>query len=180
MVDKIETPRDFYSHVVGVDLMEFRNKPDDLRLAYHACVSLLSLRDWIYVNYVNAVWVWNGVTQPPFVYKTDLQSSLEALCDDFRLITDVANASKHLTLDKKRRRTQAEGVANVHVHTTTTYIGGATFGQFMFNVTTFNEPPEIVTEDSVIIDDGGTLYDVMAAVESTSNVWAQLLTENNW
>jgi hypothetical protein len=45
MVDKIETPREFYTNVVEIDIIEFLDKPDDLRLAYHACVSLVSLRD---------------------------------------------------------------------------------------------------------------------------------------
>ena len=48
MGDKIATPREFYSNVVALDVRDFMNTQDDLRLAYHACVSLLSLRLDIY------------------------------------------------------------------------------------------------------------------------------------
>ena len=43
-----------------------------------------------------------------------------------------------------------------------------------------NEAPKFVTEDSVVINDGGKLYDVKMSVESTNNVWLGLITENNW
>jgi hypothetical protein len=180
MVDKIETPREFYTNVVAIDIIEFRTKPDDLRLAYHACVSLLSLRYWIFEKYKSLPWTWMSNAQPIFTTKNTFQSRIELLLDDFRIITDVANASKHLTLDKNRRRTQAEGVANVQIQSITTYVGGAVIGAFALNTTTFNQPPTVVTVDSVIIDDGGKLYDVKMSVESTNRIWEQLLVENNW
>jgi hypothetical protein len=180
MVDKIETPREFYTNVVEIDIIESLDKPDDLRLAYHACVSLVSLRDWIFDKYKCRPWKWEGKVQPPFTKKFKLQKSLERLHDEFRIIIDVANASKHLTLDKDKRRTQAEGVANVQIQSTTTSFGGALLGTFEFNTTMFNQPPTVVTADSVIIDDGGKLYDVKMSVASTNRIWGQLLTENNW
>lgn len=180
MVDKIETPREFYANVVAVDILEFGNKPDDLRLAYHACVSLLSLRDWVFSKSVGTSWQWMGTAQRPFTSKGEFQAHLEIIHNEFRIITDVANASKHLILDKKRRRTQAEGVANVHIQSTTTLIGGALLGIMGLNTTMLNEAPKSVTEDSVVINDGGKLYDVKTSVKSTSNVWLGLMTENNW
>lgn len=105
MVEKIETPREFYANVVEIDEIEFRDKSDDLRLAYHACVALLSLRDWIFENYNGRTWTWMGDAQRPLTSKNTFQTSLEHLHDDFRIITDVANASKNLILDRDRRRT---------------------------------------------------------------------------
>jgi hypothetical protein len=136
MVEKIETPREFYANVVEIDVIEFRDKSDDLRLAYHACVSLLSLRDWIFEKYNGRPWTWMGNSQQPLASKGTFQANIERLHDDFRIITDVANAS--------------------------------------------SQPPTAVTADSVIIDDGGKLYDVRTSVESTNTIWRQLLKENNW
>ncbi len=180
MVDKIDTPLDFYKNVVEVDIIEFRNAPDDLRLAYHACVSLLSLRDWVLDNYKNSAWSWQGAAQSTFAKTGELQAQLERLHDEFRIITDVANASKHLTLDIKRRRTQAHGVANVQIQSTTTFSGGAMLGNFGLNTTMLNQAAQAVTEDSVVIDDGGKLYDVKMSVESTNAIWLRLFSENNW
>ena len=171
MVDKIETPREFYANVVAIDILEFRNAPDDLRLAYHACVSLLSLRDWVCTKSARTSWQWMGKAQCPFTNTYDFQAQLEIIHNEFRIITDVGNASKHLLLDKKRRRTQAEGVANVHIQSTTTLVGGALLGTMGLNTTMLNEAGKVVTEDSVVIDDGGKLYDVKMSVESTNNVW---------
>lgn len=180
MVDKIETPREFYQNVVAVDVLELRNTPDDLRLAYHACVSLLSLRDWVFTKSVGTSWQWMGTAQRPFTSKGDLQEQLEIIHHEFRIITDVANASKRLMLDKKRKRTQAEGIANVHIQSTTAFAGGALLGTMGLNTAMLNEAPKFVTEDSVVINDGGKLYDVKMSVESTNNVWLGLITENNW
>jgi hypothetical protein len=43
--DKIETPREFFEHIVELDVEDFIETPTDLRLAYHSCTSLLSFRD---------------------------------------------------------------------------------------------------------------------------------------
>jgi hypothetical protein len=45
---KIETPREFFDYVVDLDVRDFSVEVDDLRAAYHACNSLLSLRDWVF------------------------------------------------------------------------------------------------------------------------------------
>ena len=70
-----------------------------------------------------------GTKQRPFTTKRELQAELGHLHDEFRIITDVANASKHLALDKKRRRTLAEGVANVQIQSTVTYVGDTKEGR---------------------------------------------------
>ena len=179
-MDKIETPLELYSNVVEIDVAEFLSTPDDLRLAYHACVSLLSLRDWIFENYRGTAWTCLGHSQPIFRSKSNFQSTLEQLLDDFRIVTDVANASKHLFLDVNRRRTQAQGAANVQIQSTTTYIGGALLGSFVLNATPLNQPPTPVIADCVIIDDGGQIYDVKMSVERTNRIWNNLLGENGW
>jgi hypothetical protein len=180
MVDRIDSPREFYGHVVAVDILEFENTPDDLRLAYHACVSLLSLRDWVEAAHKGKPWQWRGNPQTVWAGRKDLQAILESIHDEFRIITDVANASKHLVLDKKRRRTQAEGVANVHVQSTQSYWGGALLGSMGINTTMLNQPPVVNTEDSVVINDGGKLYDVKVSVESVNLIWLELFSENKW
>jgi hypothetical protein len=71
---------------------EFRANPVDLRVAYHACISLLSLRDWSVVSHKNKAWQSGGVPQNPFITQGDLAGSLSALDARFDVVADVANA----------------------------------------------------------------------------------------
>jgi hypothetical protein len=178
MVDRIDTPSDFYKHVVQQDINELRTKPDALCLVYHACISLLSLRDWVVYKYKNTPWTSRSVMQPPFISNGDMQNRLEGLHDEFRIIYEVANLSKHLHLDRKR--TQADGIANVEIKSITTFTGGAMPGGYMFNTAMLNEPAQASTRNSVFINDGGKLYDVPMSVEATNAIWSELFAENTW
>jgi hypothetical protein len=82
----IETPAEFFRRILEPDYRAFLAAPTDLRLAFHAASSLFHLRDW-----VAAAKGLKGAA---------LQADLEARCDSFGVIRDVANAGKHLLLDK--------------------------------------------------------------------------------
>src|SRR5271166_6097744 len=112
---KIETPSEFFTEVVDVDVSEFQKNPIDLRIAYHACNSLLSLRDWVAETHKNKSWSHGGIPQPLFGSGIQLQKALESLEHKFAIVTDIANASKHMVLDQKRSRTNLYGNANTEV-----------------------------------------------------------------
>jgi hypothetical protein len=52
-ISKIENTREFFDHVVCPDFNDFSTDRTNLRLAFHACTSLLSLRDWVHHAYKN-------------------------------------------------------------------------------------------------------------------------------
>jgi len=62
---RIETPQQFFEYVVVPDVSEFLERELNHRAAYHACISLLSYRDWVVKNHVGEVWSLAGVRQTP-------------------------------------------------------------------------------------------------------------------
>ncbi len=77
--NKIDTPHDFFEHVVERDFEDFKGDAIDLRLAYHACTALLSLRDWIKQSYQGKPWSAGGTVQVPFNNAMQLQVALKRL-----------------------------------------------------------------------------------------------------
>ena len=80
----IRTPSEFRNQIMEPDYEAFVQAPTDLRLAFHAATSLFHLRDWV-------AWAQS-------IPRSHLQRELEARCEYFGLIRDVANAGKHLKL----------------------------------------------------------------------------------
>ena len=80
----IRTPSEFRNQIMEPDYEAFMQAPSDLRLAFHAATSLFHLCDW--------------VACAQSIPRFHLQRELEARCEYFGLISDVANAGKHLKL----------------------------------------------------------------------------------
>jgi hypothetical protein len=97
----IRTPADFFRCVLQPDYEAFSSAPTDLRLALHVASSLFHLRDW--------------VAAARGLKTANLQSDLENRCKSFGVIRDVANASKHLVLDKKPS-TRVRGAGDVQLN----------------------------------------------------------------
>ncbi|ODA67111.1 hypothetical protein A7A08_01857 [Methyloligella halotolerans] len=165
---RIETPQEFFDFVVIPDVRDFRMGPD-LRRAYHACTSLLSLRDWVYRKHRGRPWSDAGRSMNPFTSKAALQAALEQIDDQFSVITDVANASKHMVLEPGRGRTNLYGAANTETRSRgalgTVAIGEAAIG-------------ESITEVWVKIDDRYVHVDV--SIDRAFGVWQRLMEENSW
>ena len=80
----IRTPSEFRTQIMERDYEAFMQAPTDLRLAFHAATSLFHLCDW--------------VACAQSIPRFHLQRELEARCEYFGLISDVADAGKHLKL----------------------------------------------------------------------------------
>jgi hypothetical protein len=177
-VTKIETPRDFFDHVVEVDVSEFRANRLDLRAAYHACSSLLSLRDWVVESYKCKPWIFGGLAQKQFVRVGELQTSLEAIEPKFAIVTDIANASKHMVLDPKRRRTNLHGNANTEVHgfssPSAARFSGGISGAPISALPISGGPGHVLVK----IDHD--FHDVEACILAVHSAWTRILIENSW
>jgi hypothetical protein len=95
----LNTASDYLEKIVIPDYDDFRNNPTDLRLALHVAVSLFQLRDWV-LEERGAIKGWRRAE--------DIQTFLQNKCNDFGLIKDIANSSKHLVL--KRPSTPLTGM----------------------------------------------------------------------
>jgi hypothetical protein len=81
----------FLNEVAEPDYRDAVHNIESLRHAYHFCVSLFSLRDWVYEEFSK---------QPGWTLgnKGAFQKYLQAQCPEFAIVSDVANSAKHLRL----------------------------------------------------------------------------------
>jgi hypothetical protein len=173
MVKKIETVREYFDHVVIPDYRDLCADKTDLRKTFHCCTSLLSLRDWVEMTHRNKNWFHNKVPQKPFFGKTNIQDMLASLCSSINVVADVANASKHMILD--RGYTPLYGSANVVIQATQVSSSGAGLG-----ATPIGAAPLGAGIESVVVEIGGSYYDVFGCVTDSYNVWSSLINENRW
>ena len=169
-ITKIETPKEFLEHVVTPDVTDFRGCSTDLRAAYHACTSLLSLRDWVCEQYKRTSWAYKGNTKTPFINITALQNALNALDNSFAIVTDIANASKHMILDPRRSQTNLWGAANTEVKTTPGAISSAPI----------SAGPISGSASRIVVKIDQNSHDVRNCVDSVHDIWRELFVENAW
>jgi len=179
-VVKIETPHELFDHVVTLDVNELLAAPTDIRRAYHACISLLSLRDWIFQKYANQPWSWQNKSQGQMKSKTQFQTALNTIEKSYEIVTDIANASKHMVLETNRSQTNLYGSENVEIVAVKTATGGAIIGGFMLNTVMFNQPPTISTSYRIQVKIDATYFDVLTCVVKANALWVSLLQENSW
>jgi hypothetical protein len=91
----IQFPSEFFSTVVLPNCEEFVAMPHDLRLAMNAAIAVFNMRDWMNEYRKAHVPGWHGDEEK-------YQASLERKCPQFRILRDVANASKHMMLRRGR------------------------------------------------------------------------------
>jgi hypothetical protein len=168
---KIDTPRDFFQHVVETDVSDFLNNEPALRPAYHACNSLLSYRDWIFATHGGKPWQLLGTPQGPLSNKSQFQKALERADASFAIVADIANASKHLILEAARASAGLTGNADTQVE-----IIDGTFG----NGGPFGSVPFGQTIRTIYVNIGQHRHDVIASVRKTHEVWVILNAENQW
>lgn len=162
----LSTPSEFLKHVVNPDMAEF-SKPDqaELRLAYHSCNSLFALRDWVYEAHKNAKWKYQSKPFGPIKSKATFLTDLCSIEPDFKIVADIANASKHMVLDTTRRLTPLYGSANVYIHTTSSGVNPAN-----------NAAPTF----RVFVQIGSKFIDVLPCAKKVHTVWKTLFKENGW
>jgi len=100
MQNSIKTPREFFDRVVTPDWEELKKNPHDVRIAFHASISLHQLRDWVFKAYLK------GHLNFP-QYCEDLCHR----CSDLKVIGDLASNAKHFPPNPKRAEKMEVGVS---------------------------------------------------------------------
>jgi hypothetical protein len=139
-VREVETPRQFFDHVVDADVAEFRVDDTDLRLAYHACISLFILRDWIMHEHRDQPWTWNGVQKPAFHDEGELEATLIEIGHAFKIVADIANTTKHMIRRQRQRQAKTRIVETAVIHSP------SMLGSMGFNTATPNQVDREVEE----------------------------------
>lgn len=95
------TPAWYFEHVLLENLKEFQQDQCNPRLAFNAAVSNLSMRDWML----------ESCSALPAKYD-DYLISLEPA---FRIVADLANAAKHMTLRPRSRGLAVRSAADARL-----------------------------------------------------------------
>ena len=169
-VSKIENPSDFFDCVVTPDFNDLSADRTNLRRTFHACTSLLSLRDWVHHSHKNTSWKARGAAQKPFASKSALQSALRKLCREVDIVADIANASKHRVLEQGRSYTPLYGSANVVIQVIGGAIGAGPIGA----------APIGGSSSRIVVQIKNTHYDVFGCINDVHSLWHQLMQENQW
>jgi hypothetical protein len=167
---RIATPSEFFSEIVDPDVDECLRKPRDLRLAFHACISLFSLRDWIVKAHSGKTWTHNQTPKGQLCSNDNLQHDLVQIQPSFLVVSNVANSAKHMLLKQDLQWTRMQGSANVIIQS----IGGA------IGDGPIAAAPIAGGTDLIVADLGGRLLDVVACVSDVHSLWKSLLSENKW
>jgi hypothetical protein len=169
----ISTPRDFLTYIANPDIADFAKEITDLRVAHHACISLLSLRDWVVKHHNGKTWNYQSRLVGTLDARRPKQGfghDLVGIEKDFKVIFDIANASKHMILAQSQRLTTLHGSANVSIQILSTGSSSPT--------------PAASGADAgptrALVKIGSDYHDVLLAAQAVHAVWTTLFAENGW
>lgn len=147
----------FDTHVVPA-VKDWRAAPTDLRLAMNAAVVLNQMADYFWHAYqsVDPVRVFQQAAV------SDFRRELALRYPSFALLRDVAEAHKHVKLDRPARAITSAAQ---------TRIGRMGWGEAEFGVGVYGGGPEVVIQ----LDNGKKRH-FSALVEEITNLWMSLLT----
>jgi hypothetical protein len=95
---------------------------------------------------------------------------LETVDGRFAIVTDIANASKHMVLDQNRSRTNLYGNANTEVQQSGGPLGSGPLGS----------GPLGGSSSSIVVKIDSQFHDVKDCVIAVHGAWRNLLNENSW
>ena len=129
------------------------------RTGMNAALSAFHLRDWMLETY--------EITDPTKIHnctnKKTYQAKLANICPNFNLISDVANANKHLKLDSTRR------------YTNTITSAGSTLPTIVAHMpedySTLEIGAKIPLELKLIIDPTGRPIDFEVVLDDVAQMW---------
>lgn len=149
--------RAFFENDVEPTVAAWRASPTDLRLAKHAAISLNQLADYFFHDFRNDA--PNRVFGKASV--SGFRRELGVRFPSFALIRDVAEAHKHVELNRDDRvLTSADQTA----------VGSLGYGEAEFGIGTYGGAPEVVIE----LDSGGRRH-FSGAVADVESMWKSLL-----
>jgi hypothetical protein len=134
---------------------------------------LFALRDWVFETHKGTTWTFRSQQYRPLSGKTKFLEDLCAIESDFEIVSDIANASKHMVLNTDRRLTELHGAANVHIqsHGGSGLLGfGAWGGGAIGSVPT----------QTIFVQIGTAFHPVLERANKVHGVWKELFAENGW
>ncbi|MDQ7069824.1 MAG: hypothetical protein Q9M48_03610 [Rhodobacterales bacterium] len=106
---RLDSVHNYFKFVVRPNFEDHFGNIGDLRTATNLANSLHSVRDWLLESPKSEMTSRFG----EIAGSKDFQNKLEKECPSLALISDIANATKHMTLLIKRKRTKMSGASNL-------------------------------------------------------------------
>lgn len=149
---KIESARDYFDFVVLHNLNEYKSKPDFLPVAFNLSNSLFNMCEWMWHTYGRRLGI-------DICKRNDYVGYAVKSCPNFGYIRDLANASKHVTLNTpSTQMISASDAVSV----------GSGFGEGGFGIGKFSR-------GSVFIGAGGAKVDFENAADEVFEFWLREL-----
>jgi hypothetical protein len=156
----ISSAEDYFEHVLSLNYRDFFEQPSTFQTAVNLASSLYHFHEWIY-HYRRAFVEHKFSTA--FSTARDFWSYLEKHDGEFGYLRDIANASKHVEIDRNPS-TGMTHFANTHI----TWTG---FGLGAYGAGRFGGGPNIS------IDDGGKNVSFDSCAQKLFKFWDALIKE---
>jgi hypothetical protein len=139
----IQTPQDYWDHILVLDYNDCMASADDLRLAFHCAVSLFHMTDWVYITHKSKIdasfrFKDKAGTTRPVSNEKEFANALRDIHADFELIRQIANTAKHLKL------TNTSTHPNAQSHAANTAIQSTGYGQGGFGQGPYGGTPRVI------------------------------------
>ncbi len=154
---KLGNTKDFYDHVLKPNFDNFMNSPSTFQTAINMVMSLFHIRDWVFKVDKLQVEQILGVS---FSDEYAVWRHVEFVCPKAGFIRDVANASKHVTLDRQSS-TSMSHIANAAIVSVGYGEGG--YGQGRFSA------------PSVMMEDGSGHVSLDECAKEVYQFWSDLV-----
>ena len=114
-MNKIGTAREYFDGVVAYNLQQYKAQPTNLPAAFNLANSLFHMYEWLWNGHETQI--KNHYSQN-FANNADFNSFVQSSCQSFKHIRDLANASKHMSLNNRastsaKHITDTEAVSSV-------------------------------------------------------------------
>ena len=159
--------------MVVPDYNDFVADPGDLRKAFHTAISLFHLHDWVYMAQgamINQNFSFNDQTgtSRSVTHSKAFANSLEIMQPNFALVTGLANAAKHLSMNGTRPHPDAPS----DVAKTASQSLGC--GEGKFGMGPYGGTPQVMLEGAI-----GHLHFTQIA-EDVLEMWKSLARTHGW
>jgi hypothetical protein len=116
------------------------------------------------------IWTTQGNLQQPISSKEQFQTALESLDANFGVVSDIANASKHMVLPAHRARAGLSGNADTLIEEL-----DVAFHRGAFDTTSFDGGVR-----NIYVKSGPHRHNVVVSVKAVYSAWVRLNAENSW
>jgi hypothetical protein len=149
---KVSNASEYFEHIVAFNVSQYKIHPSSLPAAFNLASCLFSMHEWMWNTYGKAL----GENLDS---AKDFNAHVQAECDAFKYIRDLANASKHISLTSpSTQATHITDTSSIQSKYDEGVYGGSKYGRGV-----------------VVINDGDKKVDFEAIADTVLLLWREQL-----